>query len=196
MKKLVLLSLLLASAAFGAQYQVTVNTIGAPASGWLDFQFNQGLTGSQSAFVTIGAFAPGGNLTGSPVTSGPVSGTLPSTVTINNSTAFNDYFQAFNFGPQITFLVTLDGPALQTPDGTSTSKSSFAFSMFASDQVTPLLTSDPGGSAVTIDVNLNGTTTVTNFSTATSVSAIPEPASLALAGAGLLLLFGLKSRRN
>ncbi|MCZ2146897.1 MAG: NF038129 family PEP-CTERM protein [Bryobacterales bacterium] len=193
---MVFLPLLLCASAFGAQYQVTVNTSGAPASGWLDFQFNPGPVSSQSAFVTIGAFAPGGNLTGFPGTSRSTSGTLPSTVTINNSTAFNFYFQTFNFGPQITFLVTLDGPALQTPDGTSASGSTFGFAMFANDQMTPLLTSDPNGFAVTIDVNLNGTTTVTNFSTATSVSAIPEPASLALAGAGLLLLFGLKSRRN
>jgi hypothetical protein len=198
MMKIVIGLLLLGAAAFGGQiqYLVNVNTTTAPSSGYLDFEFNPGDATSQAAFVTISGFVPGGGLTGSPVTAGSTSGTLPSPMTINNTAFFNDYFQAFNFGPQITFLVTLDGPALTAPNGTSTQGSSFGFAMFQSDQTTPLLTSDPNGFAITIDVNLDGTTTLHNFSTATSVSVVPEPASLALAGAGLLLLLGLKFRRN
>jgi len=53
----------------------------------------------------------------------------------------------------------------------------------------PALTSDTtNGSAFTVDVNLDGTTTATNSSVETTisrVSAVPEPSSLMLLGAGL-----------
>ena len=74
--------------------------------------------------------------------SGDVTGTLASSLTLNNGTAFNDYFIPFTFGNTLSFLVTLGGPAVDAPDNTSTSGSTFSFSMFAGDGSTPLLTSD------------------------------------------------------
>ena len=92
-------------------------------------------------------------------------------MTFDNGTAFNDYFEGFTYGSTLSFQVSLYGPALSSPDGTSTSGSTFAFSMFSDAAGTmPVLTTDTtDGFAFTIDVNLDGTTTVTNFSAQTTV---------------------------
>jgi hypothetical protein len=114
-------------------------------------------------------------------------------VTFDNGTAFNDYFEGFTFDSSLMFDVRIYGPAVNSPDETSTSGSTFAFSMFSDAAGTiPTLTSDlSDGFAATIDVNLDGTTTVTNFSSQTSigspVSVVPEPSSLLLLGTEVAL---------
>jgi len=182
-------------------YLVTVNT-GAISgtSGFLDFSFAPGYD-SQSAFVTIGSFAPGGSLSGSPVVNGGVLGVLPGTVTIDNSTAFNDYFQGFEFGTTIQFLLSFGGPAVTSPDGTS-SGSTFGFGMFENSAGTiPLLTTDPFGNAFTVDVNPDGSTTPIIFPAAldappaaTLESTTPEPAPCALLALGLVVLFAVSKK--
>jgi hypothetical protein len=139
--------------------------------GSLDFEFNPGPLVTQAASLQILNFASDGSLAGSPALTGDVAGALPATVTFDNGTAFNDYFEGFTYGSTVSFQVSLFGPALSSPDGTSTSGSAFAFSMF-SDAVgtVPVLTTDTiNGFAFTIDVNLDGTTTVTNSSPQTTV---------------------------
>jgi hypothetical protein len=179
---------------------VTVNTSAINGtSGFLDFDFAPG-NDSQSAFVTIAGFSPGASLTGAPQVNGGVTGTLPGTFTIDNSTAFNDYFQAFNYGTAIQFLLTFGGPALTAPDGTSTSGSTFVFGMFDGTGNNPLLTTDPNGNTFTVDVTLAGGTLVTTFpsgangapAVATLVATTPEPSyfplvALLLAGIALKL---------
>jgi hypothetical protein len=113
-----------------------------------------------------------------------VSGTLPGTLTFDNGTALNDYFEGFTFGTVLKFDVSLYGPALSSPDGTSTSGSSFGFSMFSDLGTTPALTSDlVDGIALSVNVNLDGSTTLTNSSSQTSVEAagvaVPEPGGFA-----------------
>ena len=84
-----------------------------------------------------------GSLAGSPVLTGHADGALPATVTLDNRTAFNDYFEGFKFGSTLAFNVSLFGPALSAPDGVSTSGSTFAFSMFSNAAGTiPALTTD------------------------------------------------------
>jgi len=131
-------------------------------------------------------FTSDGTLAGSPSITGDVSGTLPGTLTFDNGTALNDYFEGFTFGNVLSFDMSFYGPALSSPDGTSTSGSAFAFSMFSDpDGMTPALTSDDVNAiALTVNVNLDGSTTLTNFSSETSVepagvSAVPEPNGLA-----------------
>ena len=124
-------------------------------------------------------------------------------MTIGNTTAFNDYFQNVAYGSVLQFDVSLSGPALSSPDGISTSGSTFAFSMFSDPAGTsPALTSDAAdGFAFTVDVNLDGTTTVENYSSESVVrsqaASVPEPSGLCLAATGLVALFGaLRLRRR
>lgn len=202
-----LLLCLAAAAPADVTYEVTVDTTSLIGStGFLDFQFNPGPLGSQAATGEIQNFIliPG-SLAGAPDPMGDVMGALPGTVSIGNSTGFNDYFQQVMFGPQIMFDLFLTGPALSAPDGVSASGSSFGFSMFANDGVTPLLTTNPDGFALIVDVNLTGITHQFTFPSdlnggppAVSATIVPEPrAAILLLSVAAILGFRLRlaSRR-
>jgi len=183
-------------------YLVTINTLSiAGTAGSLDFNFNPGSFASQAASLQILGFSSDGTLAGSPQLTGDVSGTLPSTVTFDNGTGYNDYFEGFTYGSTLSFDVSLYGPALSSPNGVSTSRSTFAFSMFSDAAGTiPVLTTDTtDGFAFTVDVNLDGETTVTNYSAVTNVepqtgTVTPEPGSLLLLATGLMLLAVVRLR--
>jgi hypothetical protein len=169
-------------------YDVTVNTSsisGTPGS--LDFEFNPGPLVTQAASIQVLNFTSNGTLAGSPVLTGDVSGTLPATVSFDNGTAFNDYFEGLTYGSTLSAQVSLFGPALSSPNGTATSGSAFAFSMFsdAAGTIPVLTTNTPEGFAFTIDVNLDGTTTVTNFSPETTVVPETAPVPAPVIGVGL-----------
>jgi hypothetical protein len=186
-------------------YDVAVNTSSVSGTaGSLDFEFNPGPLVTQAASLQILSFASDGSLAGSPALTGNVAGALPATVTFDNGTAFNDYFEGLTYGSTLSFHASLFGPALSVPDGTSTSGSTFAFSMFsdAAGTMPTLTTNTTEGFAFTIDVNLDGTTTVTNFSAQTTVvpattPIIPEPNTLLLMAVGFgiwLVLAPLRSK--
>jgi hypothetical protein len=175
-----------------AIYDVTINTQSISGTvGLLDFNFNPGPLTTQAASLQILNFMPGGSLVDCAsnsqgfCTTGDVSGTLPATLTFDNGPSFNDYFDGLTFSDSLSFDVRLYGPAIDSPDGVSTSGSTFAFSMFSNGQGTmPVLTSDStDGFAATISVNVDGTTTVSNFSPAATIgapSAVPESNGLTL----------------
>jgi hypothetical protein len=185
------LSLASIASAAPITYNVAIDTSSiSGTAGALDFNFNPGPLVTQAASLQILNFTSDGTLAGSPVLTGDVAGALPATVTFDNGTPFNDYFEGFTFASALSFDVSLFGPALSAPDGTSTSGSTFAFSMFSDPAGTiPVLTSDKtNGFALTVSVNLDGSTTLTSFvSTGPSV---PEPDSLALVATGLTITLG------
>lgn len=184
-------------------YDVTVDTSSIlDTAGSVDFNFNPGPLVTQPASLQILDFTSDGTLAGGPTLTGHVTGALPGTVTFDNGTAFNDYFEGFTFGSKLSFQVSLSGPALSSPDGTSTSGSTFAFSMFSDAAGTiPALTADTAdGFAFTVGVSLDGTTPVTNSSAQTTVvpvtPAVPEPGTLPLMAAGMGLWLAFRFRRQ
>ena len=189
-------------------YDVAINTSSiSGTAGSLDFNFNPGPLITQAASLQILDFTSDGTLVSCAANvqafcpTGDVSGQLPATLTFDNGTAFNDYFDGFTFGNTISFAVSLFGPALSSPGG-ATSGSTFAFSMFSNPAGTvPVLTTDTtDGFAFTVDVNLDGTTTVTNYSSQTSVvpqtGSVPEPSSMPLVLAGLMFVTWLRRSRK
>jgi hypothetical protein len=185
-------------------YDVTVDSSSiSGTAGSFDFNFNPGPLVTEAASLQILNFTSNGTLAGSPTLTGDVAGALPATLTFDNGTAFNDYFEGFTFGSTLSFQVSLFGPALSSPDGTSTSGSTFAFSMFSDPAETmPILTSDTvNGFAFTIDVNLDGTTTVSNFSTQTTVvpatgPPVPQPGTLPIMASSVGLWLAFRSRQQ
>jgi hypothetical protein len=187
-------------------YQVTVNTAAiSGVTGNIDLQFNPGGASSQMATATISGFSStGGTLNGSPSLTGNVSGTLPGSLVFINSTAFNDYFQGFTFGTAFQFTLTFGGPAVNSPNGTSSSGSAFGIALFDASGTTALETTDPNGFAGVANVNLNGTVTTTTFASNANggppavafapSAAVPEPSTIATAEgafAALLIAFAI-----
>ncbi len=198
MKTIAALSFLLlsgiASVKANVILQVTFDTSSlAGVHGNLDFLFTPGSAGnSQSA--TAGIVYTGGGLNGSAAISGdvtpPAFTDISTPFTLGNSQTFNDVFQPFIFGGVNSFLLTLGGPAINSPNGTSIFESVFAFSLYDDAGTTPLLTTDPNGTLGTVTINLDGSATVASFanpSSALSITAVPEPGSLAFAAIGLAL---------
>jgi hypothetical protein len=178
-------------------YVVTMNTSGASGTtGSLDFQFDPGPLMTQAATVQI-TFFTGGSFVGLPQTLGGVTGELPAPITINNTSQLNDYFQSFTFGNSLSFVVSFSGPAVDSPNGTSTSTSEFAFSTFSDQNGTvPVLTSDPNGISATAVVNLNGSVKTSSISPDIQVQLAPEPGTLSMFIGAVAALGCFKLRRR
>jgi hypothetical protein len=190
-----------ASASTVSSYDVTVDTSSISGTvGSLDFNFNPGPFVTQAASLQILNFSSDGTLAGNCSCGiGDVSGQLPATLTFDNGTGFNDYFDGFTFRSTLSFEVSLYGPAISSPDGVSTSGSTFAFSMFSDAAGTiPVLSFEPSyGFAFVVDVNLDGTTTGLNYSVFPglfTVVSTPEPGGLLLLGMGLAFVGVLRWR--
>jgi hypothetical protein len=184
------------SGASTIQYYVDINTASlvGNASGpfSLDFQLNDGSgLGDANNTATINNFTFGtGSATATANLAGGASGNLSSGVTLTDTTPFNEFYQTFNAGNELTFNVslTLNSDAGPTPD-------SFAFAIL-DNNLYNLPTTGIGDTYLM--VNLGPTPSVTTgLSTSpavtVSVAAVPEPGSLAWVSLGLMV-FGLWRR--
>ena len=199
---LLLLAFAAPAAAAPITYAITVDTtavFGTPGS--IEFQLNPGGSGAVPATGTITAFT-GGTLVGSPSYFGNASGTLtPGPATLDNGTPLNALLHDFNYGSGFSFLLTVSGPALDTPDPNNPVGT--RFSLFLWDDRAgggfPIFPIDPfTDPALTIDINPDGTITITHSPPVTvtlfNATAIPEPATW-LTFAVCLAACGLAARR-
>jgi hypothetical protein len=168
-------------------YDITVDTSSiSTQSGYVDFQFNPGGVAAGLASAAVTNFAPLANLKATDPNnsvSGDVTGSLSSTLTLTNDTAFNDFFEGFTYGSSIAFDVTLSGPAIGSPSGNI--GSTFSLGLYASDATTPLLSNgDSDGTVLAINVDpTTGNTYVDLNNTNTTIvsyNATPEPSSVLL----------------
>jgi hypothetical protein len=187
-------------AAASVVYNVTVDTSSVSGqTGFLDFQFNPGNVTTQAATAQILNFS-GGTIGPPPSINGNVTGNLPNTVTMVNSTALNEDFQGFTYGSTFSFTLVLSGPAIDSPNGTANAGSTFGLGLYDAGQ-NPILTNQGAvsGFAGEVDINLNGTTTVTTFprnsaggpsvvTIAQALASIPTLNGPGLVGLALLLL--------
>jgi hypothetical protein len=157
-------------------YNARVDTSSlAGSSGIIDFQFNPGGVGTLPATLTISNFISDATLTTSLVgRDGDATGTLPGPLTLNNTFQLNDIFQSLVYGTSLAFTVTFSGQGVDTPDPLAPG-SVFALSL-SDGNFNPLLTTDPAGSVLTIDLNPDGSTTATTFPQS---STNPMPAATA-----------------
>jgi hypothetical protein len=96
-------------------YTVDINTSTLTGTqGYLDLQLEPGPSPSNLATAAVTNFTTDGTLLGAAALTGDASGQLPGSLSFDNATVFNDYFQNLTFGTDISFQVTLNGP---TPIG-------------------------------------------------------------------------------
>jgi hypothetical protein len=201
----IFLSGLSSLSAASISYRFTINT--ATLSGQsdnLDFQLNPGNLSSPFVALDISGFMlNGGSFTANQIAlTGDASGTLASDLALDNSSGYNDAYQAVLLGTSVTFVATFTGAGVTSP---ASPGSSFGFSIYDSAGTTPLLTTSGDGTIAGINLDANGVAAFTNpaavgggsDATVTSISAAPEPSNAVamLLGLGLCSVV-LRSRRS
>ena len=150
---LVLLTTPIATWAMPMPYQVTVDTTSLAATQMqLAFDFIDG--GLPSNTVTVSGFTTNGSLGVSSI-SGGVSGMLPGTVALTDSSFFNEYLQLITLGTSLSFL--LDATALGPDFGSA--PDSFSFFLLDPSTGFPVATDDPTGAGALLTLDIGGSAT-------------------------------------
>jgi hypothetical protein len=206
---LLILTLALASPAHadGLSYNVSIDTSSLAAGSYLvDLQFNPGqLPGTQLAYAVAGipdcCNIDGVGLVGD---ANDRFGGGPTSISFDNQSPLNEGFIQLDIVPNTptSFDFGLSGPAVDTPNGTSLSGSTFSIGLF-DPYFDPILTSD--GTIGLVNLNLNGTGTIQTFSSAITITdlnppppppPVPEPSTLILLATGLTGTVALVRRRT
>jgi hypothetical protein len=189
-------------------YNLTIDTSGQLANqGWIEFQFNSSSFGAQLADADVMNFATDGALIPTGQNTNDSSGQLPGTVSMDNGTTFDDYFEELTFGTTITLTLDLSGPALTSPNGQG--GGTFTLDFLSADQSAFLFTDDPTNDVpvFTVDINPDGSVTpatyqsagggspVVTFTTG-SQQTVPEPATVVLTWFVLLAFAGLRRMKK
>ncbi|MHB8747257.1 MAG: NF038129 family PEP-CTERM protein [Gammaproteobacteria bacterium] len=195
-----------------ALYDVTLNTsalIGHPAAPfYLEFQLNDGVgTGDTNNTAVLSNFTfDSGNAVGTPTLTGGASGDLTTTVTLNDSTFFNEAYQEFNPGNTLSFRVDLTTSVDPGPQ-----PDQFSFAIFDCT-LSEIPTLSPANALLAADIN--GPTPVMHayagdassapkcggnpiYVPAAVVTSVPLPAAGLLFSAGLMVVqFGARWRAH
>lgn len=197
-------ALVLTTAASQASlFHVNINTgalnlapasLNAPFS--LDFQFNDGgVLGNNTATIYNFTYN-GGAATGSAITLGGALGNIGSTVTMNNSSAFQELYQTFTPGATLGFDVSLT----QNLDGLT--PDSFSASIL-DNNLFNIPTTGLGDTLVHADISTVSPLTAANIDHSSGtgnyvgvdVTSVPEPTT-ACVGFGLAMVGAIFRRRR
>jgi hypothetical protein len=192
---------LMAHANADNQYHVVLDTTKLVGSGWLDLQFNPGQAGATAAFADLTHFSGQLPFGQSPVLTGSVTGNLNNHAAFSNQSAYNDLFQAVNFGQVLSFDLRFSGAFLNTAGSFGTS---FGLSLYGADQSSLLGNPDAAsGSLLTFELMPAGASgqfakvsPIVFDHAMLSVSAVPEPAEWLLLLAGLAMLSAISQARR
>lgn len=184
---------LIANASADSQYHVVLDTSKLVGSGWLDLQFNPGQASATAAIADLTHFSGQLSSGQSPILSGSVIGDLAGNAAFSNQGAYNDLFQAVNFGQVFSFNLRFSGAFLNSSGSVGTR---FALSLYGADQVSLLGNPDAvSGSLLSFELmpaataGQFGQVTNTVFDTTMlSVSAVPEPSEWLLMLLGFAML--------
>lgn len=194
------LATIMAAVASADSFDVTLNTSSLSGTQILAFGYTDG-DGVADNAATASAFNfGGGSAQGSPTYLGAgASGSLSSTVTVNDTDFSSLFYQSFTVGSSLSFLLNVtDNFAGGTPD---------AFAMYVCDDTLSTCYSDDTSTGALLVLNVQGTPlTPSSFilngasdqklpAPVVTVPTVPEPGSATLLGAGLLLSLVLIRRR-
>ncbi len=174
-------------------YQVNgdLSALSSGTSIILDFQFNPGVGSYDAATATVSDFTSSNLTLGAASPSGGGSGSLPGGITLDNSTGFNEVYQAASVGPgnaSFQFTLTFSGAAISSPNPGATAGTSFGlgildqnfnpFPVYGSNDPVLLININAGSSVPVVS-------TVITPPILVSTASVPEPSSLSLAAIGL-----------
>jgi hypothetical protein len=177
--------------AIASDYDVTINTsVLKGDSSTLAFDFIAG--GAFSNTVTISDFSTNGTLGVNGPNSGSVAGALPGTVTLSDSSFFNEYLQRITLGSTITFQ--LDATTKAPTGGALPDTFSFFF-LNPTASASLLTTTDPTGADSLFSLQIDGSPAgiLGNYSAQPAVSPtiVPVTSSVPEPDTFRLLLFGM-----
>lgn len=179
----------------GNSFHAQIDTSAFSGAGWLDLQFNPGMLPAVGATVTLSHFT--GAFGSEFYLEGGASGALPGSITLSNTSSFNDLFHSLTLGGQFGFDVSFGGAYTSTAGTVGTT---FSVGLLGADQMSYL--GNPDGVLFQVELTpmFGGAPASTSLTmlagNVASITAVPEPSSYLMLVGGLALLGGALRRQK